>query len=63
MPELVSTPQAAKTIGVQARTLTRYVERGLVTPAIILPSGHFRWDLDKLSEQMDEVRRRHRRTR
>ncbi|MGH3903622.1 MAG: hypothetical protein ACRDTE_05440 [Pseudonocardiaceae bacterium] len=63
MPELVSTPQAAKTIGVQARTLARYVERGLVTPAIILPSGHFRWDLDKLHEQMDEVRRRHRRTR
>jgi DNA-binding transcriptional MerR regulator len=58
--ELVSTPQAAKTIGVSGRTLTRYVARGLLTPAVILPSGHYRWDIDKLREQMDELRRRHR---
>ncbi|MCA1674221.1 MAG: MerR family DNA-binding transcriptional regulator [Actinobacteria bacterium] len=63
MPELVSTPLAAETIGVTARTLTRYVERGQITPAVILPSGHFRWDLDKLREQMDEVRRRRQRGR
>ena len=63
MPELVSTPQAAKTIGVQARTLARYVERGLLTPAVILPSGHYRWDTDQLAEQMEEVRRRHQRGR
>lgn len=59
MPELVSTTEAAKTIGVRNRTLARYVERGLITPAVILPSGHYRWDPDKLAEQMDEVRRRH----
>lgn len=60
VPEFVSTPQAAKTIGVTSRTLTRYVERGLLTPAVVLPSGHYRWDLEQLRDQMAQVRRRHR---
>lgn len=47
-------------IGVTSRTLTRYVEQGLIVPAVVLPSGHYRWDLDELGEQMNEVRRRHR---
>ncbi|MGH3798084.1 MAG: MerR family transcriptional regulator [Pseudonocardiaceae bacterium] len=60
MPELVSTTEAAKTIGVRSRTLARYVERGLINPTVVLPSGHFRWDLEDLRTQMDEVRRQHR---
>ncbi|MGH4026387.1 MAG: MerR family DNA-binding transcriptional regulator [Pseudonocardiaceae bacterium] len=63
MSELVSTSVAAETIGVRGRTLARYVERGLITPAVVLPSGHFRWDLDKLREQLDEVRRQRERGR
>lgn len=40
------------------RTLARYAERGLLIPALVLPSGHLRWDLDDLRRQLRESRGR-----
>jgi DNA-binding transcriptional MerR regulator len=51
-PELVSTPEAARALGVSARTLQRYVRDGQVTPEITLPSGQYRWDVRKLRRQI-----------
>ncbi|MEJ2865092.1 MerR family DNA-binding transcriptional regulator [Actinomycetospora flava] len=50
--DLVSTPEAAKALGVSARTLQRYVTQGLVTPEITLPSGQYRWNVAKLRRQI-----------
>jgi predicted site-specific integrase-resolvase len=50
--DLVSTPEAAKALGVSARTLQRYVHDGHVTPEITLPSGQYRWNVTKLRRQI-----------
>lgn len=60
VPELLTTPQAAKALGVTGRTLARYVQRGWLKPAVILPSGHYRWNMDEVSRQLEECRRRDR---
>ena len=52
----MTTAQAAQYLGVHRRTLARYAERGLLTPTIVLPSGHLRWNLDDLQRQMRELR-------
>lgn len=58
MPDLLTTTQAAEVLGVSGRTLARYVERGWLQPTVVLPSGHFRWDMQELHRQLEE-RRRH----
>ena len=50
--ELVSTPEAARALGVSARTLQRYVRDGQVTPEVTLPSGQYRWNVAKLRRQI-----------
>lgn len=58
--ELLTTTQAAEELGVTGRTLARYVERGWLTPALVLPSGHYRWDMSEIHRQLAERRRRDR---
>ena len=50
--DLVSTPEAAKVLGVSPRTLQRYVKAGLILPEITLPSGQYRWNVAKLRRQI-----------
>lgn len=50
--ELVSTPEAARALGISARTLQRYVKDDLVRPKITLPSGQYRWDIPELRRQI-----------
>lgn len=47
-PQLVTTPEAARALGISARTIQRYVKAGLITPDLRLPSGRYRWDVDRL---------------
>jgi len=54
---LVTTTDAAKRLGVAARTLQRYVKAGLITPDLTLPSGRYRWDVDRLREQINAIPR------
>ena len=56
--DLVTTAEAARELGVSRRTLLRYVERGYLTPTVVLPSGHLRWDLDDLRQQLRALRER-----
>lgn len=56
MPELLTTTQAAKELGVSGRTLARYVEKDLLTPTVVLPSGHYRWDLADIRRQLADLR-------
>jgi DNA-binding transcriptional MerR regulator len=54
-PTLVTTPQAARQLGISARTIQRYVQAGLITPDLRLPSGRYRWDVDRLREQINSL--------
>jgi hypothetical protein len=38
--------------------LARYAERGQLTPSLVLPSGHLRWNLEDLRRQLRELRNR-----
>jgi predicted site-specific integrase-resolvase len=54
--ELVTTTQAAKYLGINRTTLGRYARDGLLTPTLVLPSGHLRWNLEDLRQQLAELR-------
>jgi DNA-binding transcriptional MerR regulator len=54
-PTLVTTPEAARRLGISARTIQRYVQAGLITPDLRLPSGRYRWDVDRLREQINSL--------
>jgi hypothetical protein len=53
--ELVPTADAARQIGISSRTLARYAQQGVVRPAVVLPSGHLRWDVADLRRQLSEL--------
>jgi predicted site-specific integrase-resolvase len=55
--QLVPTPDAAKALGISARTIQRYVKAGLIEPDLRLPSGKFRWNVDRLREQINNIPR------
>lgn len=55
-PELVSTPVAARRLGVSARSVTRWRKKGLVTPDLVTPGGQMRWDVERLRRQIDALR-------
>jgi DNA-binding transcriptional MerR regulator len=55
-PELVTTPVAARRLGISARTLQRYVKDGLLEPDLTLPGGTYRWDMDNLRRQLKALR-------
>lgn len=53
MPDrLVTTAEAAKTLGVSDRTLARWTRDGRLKPTMTTLGGHYRWDLDELREQV-----------
>lgn len=53
--KLVSTGEAASTIGVNPTTLQRWVSDGQVRPAVRTPGGHYRWDLAELRRQIEDL--------
>jgi DNA-binding transcriptional MerR regulator len=54
-PSLVTTPEAARQLGLSARTLQRYVQAGYITPDLRLPSGRYRWDVARLRDQINSL--------
>lgn len=60
MPDekLLTTAQAAGYLGIDRRTLARYVREGHLRPSLTLPSGHHRWDLDDVRAQLRALRER-----
>lgn len=53
-PRMLTTKEAAETIGISPSTLQRYVKERKVRPTLRLPSGQMRWDLDDLKHQLRE---------
>ncbi|GAB3003448.1 helix-turn-helix domain-containing protein [Amycolatopsis acidiphila] len=56
--DLVPTADAAKAIGVDRRTLQRWVSQGRIEPTLTTAGGHHRWDIDDLKRQLREMNRR-----
>jgi DNA-binding transcriptional MerR regulator len=54
---LVSTGEAARLLGLNPRTLARYVERGWIKPDLTLPTGQYRWNVEKLRDQINAIPR------
>lgn len=51
--KLVTTTDAAREVGVSARSLARWAQEGRVRPTVRTPGGHLRWDVDQLRRQLD----------
>lgn len=49
---LLTTREAASALGINYKTLQRYVREGRVIPTIRLPGGQMRWDLEHLKDQL-----------
>jgi excisionase family DNA binding protein len=55
--KLVSTGEAARRLGVNLRTLQRWVREGLIEPDWTTPGGHMRWDVDRLLRAVKQLPR------
>ena len=55
---LVSTTQAARTLGLSQSTLSRWVKAGHIRPTQKTIGGHMRWDVDDLRRQIAEITER-----
>nr|WP_222131891.1 MerR family DNA-binding transcriptional regulator [Pseudonocardia sp. C8] len=51
---MIRTAEAAKALGVDPATLSRWAKAGIVKPATRTAGGQARWDLDDLRRQLDE---------
>jgi excisionase family DNA binding protein len=53
--ELVHTSEAAKVLGISARSIARWAAEGRITPDLKTPGGHMRWNIDGLRRQLREL--------
>ena len=64
MPErserLVGTGAAARELGISPRTLAHYAQTGQLEPALVLPSGYYKWNVEDIRRQLRELRQRRR---
>ncbi len=61
--DLLTTTQAARELGVSARSLARWAQEGRLRPALVTPggdkrSGRYLWNLDDLRDQLLKLRTR-----
>jgi excisionase family DNA binding protein len=50
---LLSTAEAAKALGISARSLSRWVRLGKIRPTLVTPGGQARFRLEELVRQME----------
>jgi excisionase family DNA binding protein len=53
---LITTGEAARHLGISRRTLTRWAKTGALRPALVLPSGRYKWNLDDVRRQIRNMR-------
>ena len=59
MPDrLVSTGEAARSLGISGRTLARWVQEGRVDPALTTAGGHYRFDVEQLRADLRKIANR-----
>jgi DNA-binding transcriptional MerR regulator len=55
---LVPTGDAAKAVGVDIRTLQRWVKNKIIKPHGYTAGGHMRWDVDRLRQELRDLQQR-----
>jgi excisionase family DNA binding protein len=55
---LLTTAEAARELGISARTLAQWAKDGTATPVLTTVGGHHRWDLDALVAELRAQRQR-----
>ncbi len=58
---LLGTGEAARALGLNGRSVSRWAKDGLLTPTLVTPGGQYRWNLDDLRQQLRELNERRRR--
>lgn len=53
---LVTTGEAARALHVHPRTFRRWYADGWITPSDTTGGGHYRWNIDRVREQLQERR-------
>lgn len=53
--ELVTTSQLARALGVSLRSVQRYIADGKIAAEHRTPGGHYRFDVDKVREQLRAI--------
>ncbi len=52
---LIPTGPAARAVGIDRSTLTRWAAAGLVKPVVKTAGGHMRWDVEQLRRQLEDL--------
>jgi predicted site-specific integrase-resolvase len=55
---LVTTGQLAAELGVSRSAVLKWHRAGLITPELITPGNHLRWDAERVREQLRARRQR-----
>jgi excisionase family DNA binding protein len=56
--ELISSGEVARRLGVTTRAIGRWVERGMLTPAVTTPGGRYRFRWSEVEAQLRAQRQR-----
>lgn len=56
-PELLSTGETARRLGLSRSSLWRYVKAGQIEPDLVTPGGHYRFDPERVRAQLRELAR------
>ncbi len=59
--EWLSTSQAARAVGVSPRSLARWVQDGDLEPHMVTVGGHYRWNVERLRQELAELALRRKR--
>ncbi len=49
---LLSSGELADELGISRRSISRYAERGWITPEFVSPGNRYFWDLDDVKRQL-----------
>lgn len=56
-PELLTSSELARKLGLSRRAISQYAQRGQPEPAVVTPGGQYRWDLEDVMRQLREMRK------
>ncbi|WP_232661912.1 MerR family transcriptional regulator [Pseudonocardia sp. TRM90224] len=54
----ISSTQLARALGLSPRSIQRYVQQKSITPEFVTPGGHYRWNAERVKEQLKALRER-----
>jgi len=56
-PEMLSTGETARRLGLSRSSLWRYVKAGQIEPDLVTPGGHYRFNPEHVREQLRALAR------